>query len=112
MYTPKGAATGRGAAAGVGRGVKERLGVDAQAEVVEPAAHPVDREIEEAPNGADVLGADGDHPPVEVLALHLDHRRVATQEVSLGAVDRLQAGEVDGDLAVLVVPAGPHVGSG
>ena len=77
-------------------------GGDAQAQLVETAAHGVRCHAEEAGDGPEVLGADGDHPAVEVLALHLDHAEEAAQEVSLGTADRVQLGQVDGDLLVAV----------
>src|SRR5581483_3278508 len=76
-------------------------GVQPEAEVVQAAAHAVGGHVEQATDGPHVLGADGDHPAVEVLALHLDHAQVAAQQLALGRGDRLQAGEVNGHPAVV-----------
>src|SRR5579863_5335155 len=75
---------------------------DAQAQLVEAPAHGVRRHTEEAGDGAQVLGADRDHAPVEVLALHLDHAQEATEQVTLGATHRIELGEIDCHLFVAV----------
>ena len=61
-----------------------RSGGDAKAQLVEATAHGIGRHAEEAGDGPQVLGADGDHATVEVLALDLDHAQEAAQEVTFG----------------------------
>ena len=57
-----------------------------------------------------VLGADGDHPAVEVLALDLDHGQEPTQQVTFGAAHGVELGQVDRDLVVAV--PGPELAPG
>src|SRR6478735_4156811 len=72
-----------------------------ETEVVEAIGGRVDTDAEDAGDGAQVVLADGEHPPVEVLALDLDHREVAVEHVGLGAAQVLEATQVDGEGALV-----------
>src|SRR5688572_944845 len=72
-------------------GAGERSGdlVHAHAEIVEPARQAVRRELEDRGQRADVVGAHGQDPPVEIPARHLDHVHVPPEHRHLGRLDAL-----------------------
>src|SRR5207248_8204041 len=80
---------------------------ETQAQGVEAMDDAVGVGAEEAGDGAQVVAADGEHPAVEVLALHLDHLEVALQHVGLGLGEPLEGREVDGDLVRAFAPYRP-----
>jgi hypothetical protein len=50
-----------------------------QTEIIEATSHHLSGRVEHAGNGAQVVTANGQHPAVEVLTLHLDHSQIATE---------------------------------
>ena len=66
--------------------------------LIESAVHGFGCDSEEAGDGVQVLGADGQYPAVEVLAQPLDHVEQRPQNLVLGAISGPELGKVDGHL--------------
>ena len=65
------------------------------AEALEAIDRQVGRDVEDAGDGPQVVAPHGEHPAVEVAALHLDHPEVAGQHLGVGALGLLHGGEVE-----------------
>src|SRR3954454_23614415 len=72
-------------------------GDEAETELVQGADRALERRVEDAGDGAEVVAAHGEHAAVEVLALHLDHLQVAHEHLGHVRLQLAQPGEVDGD---------------
>ena len=69
----------------------------AEAELVEPAPEVFGAAAHHRGEDPEVVAADGEHLPVEVLTLQLDGRGVARDHRGVGVVDLVQAHQVDGE---------------
>src|ERR1700730_2562046 len=72
-------------------------GERAQTELLEPASEVLRTATHHRGEDAEVVAADGEHLPVEVLALELDGSRVAGDDRGIVVVDLVETDEVDGE---------------
>src|SRR5664280_3401646 len=68
--------------------------VHKETELVQSGSHAVGGHAEQAGDGPYILGPDGDHPAVEVLAMHLDHAEELAEQIPLGPAHRVELGAV------------------